>query len=299
MSADRIPLVDKKIIASWNAQMICAYFDAYRYLGDTRARDFALRTMDFILNNMISETEGVAHTHARDKASVYGLLADQVTVAVALIDSYEVSIRREYLETAESLMNYVEIKYLDQGTGLYVDWPEGGNRSGLLSVPRIPVFDNPMPSANAVAAIAWYRLFQITHNESYREKFRRMVDAMSRREDLIGLPGATFGTCLLLAANGAPKALIVGLTTDEETSKMHTNALDVFRMGKSVEVLDPEAAAQTDYPPSKDGKPIAYVCTDKNCAPPVREADKIGDVLKSFGKPGGTPSGSETSPEPE
>lgn len=85
--------------------------------------------------------------------------------------------------------------------------------------------------------------------------------------------------------NGEPKALIIGKPDDPVTGQMHGAALSVFRMGKIVEVMTPQEAEKTDYPPARDGKPIAYICTDKTCAPPVRETAKISDVLKSFGKP--------------
>lgn len=284
MEQEKVPRVDKSIVASWNAMMISAYLDAYRYFGDAAARDFALESMDFVLNTMVSETEGVAHIFAREKTAVFGLLEDQVHVADALVDCFEVSSRKEYLQTAESMMNYVEAKFLDSASGLYVDRVSEEN-PGLLAVKRIPLFDNPIPSSNAVAAVVWYRLYQATQNEDYREKAERIAKTVAGNETLPGLAAAALGRAVNLINNGGPKVLVIGKPSAQDTSALKEAALAVFRMGKLVEVMNPDEAANTAYKPAEDGKAIAYVCTAKNCAPPVSDPGKIADVVKTFGLP--------------
>jgi hypothetical protein len=286
LAQDKVPYVDKTVIASWNGAMVSAYLDSYRYLGTAETRDFALKTMDFILNNMVSETEGVAHAYVKNTASVYGLLDDQVQTAAALVDCFEVAGRRDLLETAESLMGFVEAKFLDNTTGLYRDRITGEDFHGLLKVARLHVFDNPTPAANAVAAITWFRLFQATGKQEYKDRAARMVNAVAAQDDFWGPPAGTYARALALLASGSAKAVVVGDAADENLARMREAALSVFRAGKLVEVLTPAEAEKTDYPPAKDGKAIAYVCTPETCAPPVRDADKVVELLKGFGKPG-------------
>ncbi len=301
-----IPYVDKTILASWNGPMISAYMDAYRYTGDREARDFALKSMDFIITNMVSERDGVAHAFGRGKASVYGLLAPQVQVAAALLDCFEVSGRKEYLENAESLMDFVEKKFLDKKSGLYGDRLIGEQAEGLLGIARFPVFDSTGPASNPMAAIVWYRLYQATGNEQFLLRARRIVAACAFQGQAGGPPAGTLARAAAILKSGPPKVLLVGPENDATVSRMREAALAVFRMGKIVESLTPQEAAKTDYPPAQDGGAIAYICTAANCAPPVRDPAKIADVLKTFGKktvspsttaPGSTrESGSESAP---
>ena len=292
-SGDAFPYVDKTIISAWNGPMISAYIDAYRYTGDKQARDFALKSADYILTNMASETDGIAHSFVRGKATVHGLLDPQVQMAAALLDCFEASGSKDYLETAQSIMEFVEARFLDQKLGLYRDRAADPAAGPVLEAPRFQLHDTMAPSPNGIAAIAWYRLYQATGKEDFLARARRIVAAASAQPGMTGPAAGTMARAAALIVNAPPKALIVGDADDATVAAMREAALPVYRLGKLVETLTPEEAKSTDYPPAADGKPIAYVCTAKTCAPPVRKADEIPDLLRSFGKGG---AGAQSSP---
>jgi uncharacterized protein YyaL (SSP411 family) len=282
---DKQPYVDKTIISSWNALMISAYLDAYRYLGETRARDFALQTADFMLDRMVSETDGVARSLSKGQTSVYGLLEDQVLLAAALLDCFEVSGNKDYLDTAVSLMEFVEAKYLDPTTGLYLDRVPESGAPGLLGTPRFNILDNPTPAPNAVAALNWYKFYQATQDEKHLEKARRLVEVVVGQEQFGGTVAATYGMALSYILKAPPKVLIIGKPEDPAVAAMREAALPVFRMGKFVETLTPEQAKETDYKPARDGGVIVYVCNAENCAPPTNSKEKVVELIKTFGRP--------------
>jgi uncharacterized protein YyaL (SSP411 family) len=285
MQQENVPNVNKAIFASWNSEGIMAYLDTYKYLGDVAAREFALQTADFIINNMVDPRQGVAHVFYKGHASEYGLLDDNAKFAAALMQCFEVSGQREYLESAESIMAYLEKRFLDKQCGLYADrLPGSPDVAGLQKVPMCMTVDHGATSGNSAAAQAWYALYQATTKEEYREKAERLVQAALSRDTGTAIENASLARTALLVANGAPKVLIIAKPDDAAAKQMHEAALPVFRMGKLVEMMTPEDAAKTDYPPAKDGSAIAYVCTAKNCAPPVRDAGKVAELVKTFGK---------------
>ena len=286
-SADAFPYVDKTIIAPWNGPMISAYIDAYRFTGDKQARDFALKSADYILTNMASETDGIAHSFVKGKATVHGLLDPQVQMAAALLDCFEASGSKDYLETAQSIMEFVEARFLDEKLGLYRDRASDPSAGAVLETPRFHLHDTMAPSPNGMAAITWYRLYQATGKEDCLARARRIVAAAAAQPGMSGPAAGTMARAAALIVNAPPKALIIGDPDDATVTAMREAALPVYRLGKLVETLTPEEAKNTDYPPAADGKPIAYVCTAKTCAPPVRKAEEIPDLLRSFGK-GGT-----------
>lgn len=287
MSQDRAPYVNKTLISSWNSAMISAYLDVYRYVGDVEAREYALNTANLIMEKMISPEHGVARRYYKGAAGGFGFLEDQVRLADALIHCFEVSGKHEYLETATSLMEFVEARFLDPASGLYFDRDEA-RPVGLLHVRRHALADGATPSANAVAAMNWYRLYQLSGKQEHYDRAERIVSVALGQKGLEGTAAATYLRALALLVNGAPKVVVVGNPEEEATQVMHKAALSVFRMGKLVEVLSPAEAAKTDYRPSKDGQAIAYVCTAAACAPPVRDPEKLPAVIKSFAKQVGT-----------
>jgi hypothetical protein len=296
---DSIPLVDKTIIAEWNATAISAYLDAYRHLGDRQAMEFAIRSMDFILLNMVSETEGIAHSFVKGKPGGYGLLAPQVHVASALVDCFEVSGKGEYIENAAQIMDFVEAKFLDGKSGLYLDRAQGGESAGLLADPRIELGDTECASANAMAAMVCHRLYQVKKDEALLNRSRRIAAAAFGSGLGRGVRAAGMARAASLIVHDPPKALVIGEDADPATAQMRSAALAAFRMGKLVETQTPQQAQSGEYPPSRDGKPIAYVCNHENCAPPVRDPAKIATVLKEFGRrPAAAADGASTATKP-
>jgi len=279
-----IPHVDKTILTPWNALMITAYIDSYRYLGDTEARDFALKSADFILKNMVSEQEGIAHSFILGKASVFGLLDPQVQMANALLDCFEVTGNQAYLENALSIMQFAEGRFLDEKLGLYRDRLPDTGTGPMLEVPRYPLYDVMSPSPNATAAVVWYRLYQATGDEKALEISRRIATAATSQPGMGGAAAGTLARAVALLINGPPKINLVGKEDDQTIDSMREAALPVYRLGKMVNTVPLDQAKKSDTPPDDKGDALAYICVGSNCAPPVKKSDEIAPLAKSFGK---------------
>ena len=64
-----LPFVDKTIYTNWNAMAVSAYLEAAQVLRFKGAKDFALKTLDRILGEAWSESDGLAHVVAYEDAS--------------------------------------------------------------------------------------------------------------------------------------------------------------------------------------------------------------------------------------
>lgn len=205
LSAEKTPLVDKSLLASWNGDMISAYLDAAAYAGDDDAKAFALKSADRIIENMVSEQQGVAHIMYKGRSSGFGYLEDNVKVAMAFIRCYEASKQKEYLDSAVSLMEYVEARFLDKESGLYIDALPGGDVHGLLKLKRLPLEDDISRSANAVAACAWVRLAGLAEKPDYKARAERMVKAAAQRRTFDTEAVATWGQAGDMVLHGVPE----------------------------------------------------------------------------------------------
>ncbi len=209
MGAEQVPLVDKSMLAAWNGDMICAYLDAAEFVNDSKAREFALKTADRIIESMVSEQEGVARVLYKGRAGGFGFLEDNVKVAAALIRCYKATNQAEYLDSAKSLMEYVEARFIDKNSGLYQDVASDTKAPplGLLKLKRLPLEDDISRSANAVAAMVWFQLAQEQESDknTYKLRAERMVKAALERRPFTTQAVTTWGQAAVLLQHGTPQ----------------------------------------------------------------------------------------------
>ncbi|MGC8741075.1 MAG: thioredoxin domain-containing protein [Candidatus Sumerlaeaceae bacterium] len=281
---DDFPLVNKARVVSWNASMVCAYADAWRYLGDKQGRDFAIKTVSELLDQATTNT-GIVHYLGRGQTPdrSWVLLEDQVAMAEALLDCAEISGNHALIQAAEELMERVHAQYAASGRAIYYDG-EQGTAAELWHLPLIPVQDALIDSPNATAARVWFQLYRLTGQNKFMARSTECVGLVYRQGEWWDEKLSSYGRSLLTVAFGPPKAIIVGAIGQKDTLELWRTALGTFRVGKCVEVLAPEAAAKTDYLPSKDGKAVGYVCTAEACAPPAKDAKKLRTTLFEFGR---------------
>jgi len=204
MAAEQTPPVEKSILAGWNGDMICAYLDAAEFVNSDKAKAFALKTADMIIGSMVSEQEGVAHVMYKDRASGFGYLEDNVKVAAGLARCYEVTNQREYIESAISLMEYVEARFLDNESGLYQDILTTPEAPGLLKLKRLPLEDDISRSSNAVGALVWAKLAKEEKKDEYKQRAERMVKAAAERRAFDSEAVATWGEAAAILQYGEP-----------------------------------------------------------------------------------------------
>ena len=114
------PFVDKRIYTNWNAMMISAYLDASFILADPLPREFALRSLDRLLQLNFKSDEGMYHFYD-GKPELENQLADQVQTVSALCRAYECTGERRYLKTATELMALTVTKLHDPKLGAFFD----------------------------------------------------------------------------------------------------------------------------------------------------------------------------------
>ena len=70
------PRLDDKILTSWNALMITALAEAYRYLGEKEYLKLARETSSFVEKNMMKKDGSLYHNHKEGKSTIEGFLED-------------------------------------------------------------------------------------------------------------------------------------------------------------------------------------------------------------------------------
>ncbi|MBA4372051.1 MAG: thioredoxin domain-containing protein [Thermodesulfovibrio sp.] len=179
------PFIDRTLYTSLNGMYIAAFLNAYRVFRDEQVREFALLSLDRIVEEHIVEGELL---HA---PGIPALLDDYVYLSEALLCAYEVSGDLAYYDRAALLMMSCVERFRDRESGGFFDAEEG-----LLGIRLKPVEDIPHPSANAVAIMLLLRLGRITGREEYRQYAEESLKVFAKTAALIG-PHAAYYFCAL------------------------------------------------------------------------------------------------------
>jgi uncharacterized protein len=287
------PYIDTTMYVSWNAMFVSAYLEAARILGGSvgdRCREFALKTMDRMLQEAWSEEKGFAHRIGGPRLE--GSLDDQVFAVIALLDAYETTLQQRYFRAAQRTLDYVLEYYADAEGGGFFDRPSNAPPLGGLDVRRKPFQDSPTPGANSVAAIALVRMHAFTGDARYVTFAEKTLEAFAGIAPQYGLFAATYGLAALLFARHPIQVVITGRADDPAARSLEAAANGVYRLGKSVlrftatgsdgaslEGL-PEALKET-LPHLQADRAVAVVCAGQSCLPPTSDPAQLTAMLEN------------------
>jgi hypothetical protein len=286
-----LPFVDKTIYASWNGMMISALLEAYRTLGLEGARDRALQTLDLLLAKSYDPQKGMYHSLMDGQARIEGLLDDQIFVAAALLDAYEVTGARRYFDRALELMETTLRRFWDDREGGFFDTARDLEcRQGRLEVAHKPFQDSPTPSGNSMAILVLDRLAVLADRPDLREKAEAILNLFAAKATEYGLFAATYGMALSHHLRAPLEVVVIGRASDERTRALLQAAHQALRAGKRVLAFDPEEVNPGNLPKGLaatlpnlplDGVPVALVCSGATCQPPVQSPEALAEALKA------------------
>ena len=283
------PFVDKTMYVSWNAMFVSAYLEASRVLEDSDylgCREFALKTLDRMLNEVWTESRGFGHRIGGP--ALEGSLDDQVFSVLALLDAYETTLDPRYFSAAQKTMDLAIARYGDAEGGGFFDRPSDALPMGGLDVCRKPFQDSPTPGANSVAAIALIRMHAFTGDDRYHTFAQKTLEAFAGIAPQYGLFAATYGLAATLFAHHPIQVVITGDSNDPTAQALEAAAHRVFRFGKSVLRVTPETpqlrlagALKETLPHLPAGKPLAVVCSGQTCLPPTSDPEQLITLLEN------------------
>ncbi|MBC8287208.1 MAG: thioredoxin domain-containing protein [Nitrospinae bacterium] len=274
------PLLDDKILTSWNALMISAMAKTGRVLGDADRIQKSARAMEFILTRLRTPEGKLLRRYRDGEARYDGYLCDYTATATACMDLYEATYEPHYIQTARELMQRVEDKFYNEN-GTFHETASDGEE---LLVRQISGYDGVEPSGNSNAAMALLRLSAYLLDPALSLKAEKIF--LNFNEELMeyGLNSAFMLQALHLYLGGLKEVAVVGKRNDPETQKLldtlhkgfYPNAVFAFAYDDQIE--------NTPIPLLKnrkliDGKATAYVCRHGTCLTPVQSAEELVKLL--------------------
>jgi uncharacterized protein YyaL (SSP411 family) len=215
-------------------------------------------------------SHGPPHINA-GKLSLCGYLSDQVYTLSALVDVFEATGDRLYLERAEVLAEGMHHHLWDSGEGGYWDLPESSESLGALKFRMKPLTEN------SVASITLTRLFHLTGREVYRNRSQAVLGYLSTVFGPYKHHAAPFALALERFCSLPHYVAVVGHPADARWGELLRAAHLLKSPWKVVLPLDAkrdlERLTLLGYPSSDE--PLAYPCVGQTCFPPVSRPEDL------------------------
>jgi len=278
------PFRDEKTLTSWNGLMISACAEAYNVLQDEAALEAAVRSADFILTRMLKDGR-LLRAFKDGQARLNGYLDDYAFFAAALLDLYQATFDRRYLEQALLLHERMIAQFWDEEEGSFSF--TSADHEALISRPKSP-YDHSLPSGMSVATQTMLRLSALTGSGADLARAERLLRLF--RNPMEDNP---FGFGNLLCAldwyvETPREVVVVGDHTGADTRALLEAIHLEFVPNKVILVVGPhelgDVPAVGELLAGKgqvDGKATAYVCRKFACSPPVTEPADLKSILQN------------------
>ena len=279
------PAIDTTSYISWNAMYASAYLEAARILDRKDCKDFALKTIDRILDEAWDENRGFQHRLGGPKLE--GSLDDQIFMALALLDAYESTLEMRYFESAERSLKLTIEKFADAEGGGFFDRSRDAAAMGGLDLARKPFQDSPTPGTNSMAAILCDRMYSLTGNKLYHDWAEKTLEAFAKIAPQFGLFAASYALAALLHQRHVLQVVVMGPTDDPSARALEQTANKIYRYAKAVLRVTPEKIENAKLPPAlaetipnlPANEAQALVCMETTCHPPTKNPTELKAIL--------------------
>lgn len=284
------PLLDDKILLSWNALMNTAYSKAFAATGIEAYRTRAVANMEFLLktfylsDNSLQTTHKDAVTAHTDKllfhsykngvVKYHAFLDDYAFLIQALIYLQEITSRTDFLHQAHELTTTVLQRFSEPETGYFFFTPEGEQD---IIVRKKEVYDGATPSGNAVMAQNLYYLGLVFNHNEWQQQSVRMVGALQQAVLRYPVSFGVWAGHLYNLQKGFLEVAIVGngfeAGRDAVNQEYHPN-----------KIIQSAAFGNSEFPvlagkTTSMKTPNFYLCKNYSCSAPVAEIAEFISIL--------------------
>jgi uncharacterized protein YyaL (SSP411 family) len=270
---------DDKVLASWNGLACRALAEAGAALDRADYLAAATANAEFVLREM-REGGRLLRTWKDGRAKLKAYLEDYAMVAAALVELYEATFERRWLDEARTLAgDLLRLFWDDEVNGFY---DTGNDHERLIVRPR-NLFDNAVPCGGSVAIETLLRLAVLTGEPDYEARALRALRPMG---DLMSRYPAGFGRFLCALDFNIGPAVEIALVAPSPES-VRPLAREVFgRFLPNRVVAGAVGAGAAAVPLLEgrapiDGRPTAFVCRNYVCELPVTDAAALARQLEA------------------
>jgi hypothetical protein len=292
------PLLDDKILTSWNGLMIGAMAEGARVLGHDRYFRSAERAARFVLSVLRRPDSGLYRTARAGRAQLDAYLEDYAFLADGLITLYEAAGRgegesdpSEFLLAARTLAERLTLDFGSEDGSFHAT---AHAHEALLLRPK-EGHDGALPSANAIAARALSRLGQHFGRSDWTELAQQALEAYGK--SVARAPRAFASTLNVLERlHEKPLEIVaVGTPGDPGLRTLLAETAKLYLPNATWASVWPERPTSTKALPLTrgkalvDGSPALYLCRNFSCQAPIIDPRTVLGELRRLASEGMAP----------
>lgn len=267
------PFRDEKILTAWNGLIISALAKGYAVTGENRYREAAESALRFITTHLRTTNGRLLRSWFRDTASIPGFLEDYALLGWGLLQMYEATLDREYLDAArKNSRDMLRLFSDDEQYGLF----DAGSDSKELLVRKKGGHDGVIPSGNSVAAMNLIKLGKITADSRFLEEGKGILRSFMGSIEGNPITGLHFLSALDYLSCPEIEITFSGKTDSAEAREMLHAVHKRFLPGLVLRVAESDAIV---LPKCQKAAALIQICASGACRLPVGNTSDLVRML--------------------
>ena len=170
------PLLDTKILTSWNGLMIRGFADAGRLLKNESYIATAEKAANFVAAKLMNKENRLMRTYSNGEAKLNAYLNDYAFLIDGMIALHKATQKEKWLKLATALQNKQDELYWDKAIGGY--FFTSTDHEVLIVRSKNPI-DGAQPAGNSVSAQNLLYLAKATDNAEFDKKAKLTISSVS------------------------------------------------------------------------------------------------------------------------
>ena len=277
------PQKDDKILTDWNGMMISAFARAARVLNNDDYGGHAIRTMNFIMNNLKQKDGKLLKRYRNENSGLDGVLDDYAYIIWGLIELYQYNFDPKYLEEAIILSDYQIKHFWDKKNGGFFFTSDIAEE---LLVRSKEIYDGAIPSGNSVSTNNFIRLGRILSRLDYENIAHDLLTSFSGKINRYGPAYAQNLIAIDFIEGPSYEVVVIGNDNfkvqeiiNEINSFVHDRKVVVQINDDNRDNLIKMIPFIENFPNHEGEDPWIYVCKNFSCDLPTQDMDKVKELL--------------------
>ena len=260
------PARDEKILADWNGLMIASLARASVVLNNGEFLNAAVKSIEFIRENMISEDCRLSHSYAGGRRGSDAFVDDYAFMIMGSLELHNATLDPQYLQLAVDLQSQLDLNFPDQADGGYFFT---GEYSDLQMIRLKESYDGALPSGNSVELLNLITLSKLTGESSYMETAREIEGSFGA--SVAASPGSysMMLSGILYGQQVGSEVVLSGSLYDPLLLGMLEVVRTNYRPWTTVQLLERPELVMAE----------ASVCRNGTCNLPVKTVEELRDLL--------------------
>jgi len=281
------PLLDDKVLTSWNGLMIAALARGGRVLGEPQLTAWAVRAADFVLARMKDEQGRLRRSYRQGEARIGGFLDDYAFLTWGLLELFTTTSEPRYLREAASLNRTMLELFGEDQHGAFT---YSGRENEALVLTTREFYDGALPSGNSVALSNLTRLATLLDDPELAKRARKLAAACGAEAVAYPAGQTMFLTAYDELAGPSGEIVVAGKRDDPETRQV-LELLNRTYLGSHLLLFREEGEAgdrlaelvpMLQEKKMLTGRVTVYLCRERTCRPPVVGLAGVAGALAEF-----------------